>query len=372
MRRLTPLDGGDWRAVAQAVRERFDVDGPALFLGSSTPPREVTDTTAAVIETSGSTGYPKRVVLSEAALRASADATAHALGGDGQWLLALPASYVAGLQVLVRSHVAGLPVVQVDPGFDVEAFAAASARLDAPRRYTALVPAQLARLVEAPEAAARFDAILVGGQALPAALAARARDVGLRVVRTYGSTETATGCLYDGYPVGGTRTRLVDGVLELAGPTLADGYLGDPELTARAFVEEGGVRWYRTGDRARIHDDGRVEVLGRADNVIVSGGINVSLDRVEAVVREMPGLEQAVVVAASSERWGEVPVVVVARATDAAGSRIADDLLPSIRRLLLERIGPAAQPDRIVVLPELPLLTSGKPDRRALAALAAR
>ncbi|MBF0672332.1 MAG: AMP-binding protein [Salinibacterium sp.] len=379
-RQLAAVDGGDWRAVDAAVRERFDSDGPALYLGTGEHPESVGASTAVVIETSGSTGIPKRVVLSEAALRASADATAHALGGTGQWLLCLPAHYVAGLQVLVRSHLAGLPVEWVEPGFDAEAFAAASARLTEERRYVSLVPAQLARLVEAGEqsegvraAVARFDALLTGGQAMPTALADRARALGYTVVRSYGSSETATGCIYDGYPVGATRTRLVDGVLEIASPTLADGYLDAPGLTDAAFRVEGGTRWYRTGDRARIHADGRVEVLGRADNVIVSGGINVSLDRVEAAVREVPGFEGAVAVGVPSEKWGHVPVVVVDGALTGAlaDDQGAEDVLASIRRLVRESIGVAAQPERIVAIERMPLLASGKPDRRAVTRLVA-
>lgn len=387
-RPLVEVDGGDWQAVAAAVARRFDDDGPALFLGSGQTigsrelPESVDASTAVVIETSGSTGHPKRVVLSEAALLASADATADALGGAGQWLLCVPAHYVAGLQVLVRAHRAGQPVVHVEPSFDAEAFAEASAGLTAERRYAAIVPAQLSRLVEAGErsdhlrrAVARFDVLLTGGQAVPKALAERARALDYSVVRSYGSSETATGCIYDGYPVGATRTRLIAGVLEIAGPTLADGYLDDPALTEQAFTVERGVRWYRTGDRAQIHADGRVEVLGRVDNVIVSGGINVSLDRIESAVRELPGFEHAVIVALPSEKWGQVPVVVIegaaAQQLRAADPGASDAVLASIRRLVRESIGVAAQPDRIVALEELPRLESGKPDRRAIAALVA-
>lgn len=371
-RALVVVNGNDWRAIAEAMRQRLDDDGPALFLStlrSGPVPFAVAPTTAAIVETSGSTGHPKRVVLSEAALLASADATADALGGPGQWLLCLPAHYVAGLQVLVRAHLAAQPVVHVEPGFDVAAFAEASARLTAERRYVSIVPTQLARLVDAGEASealrrvvARFDALLTGGQAVPEALAERAAALDYRVVRSYGSSETATGCIYDGRPIGGTRVRVVEGVLEVAGPMLADGYLGDHALTDATFRVEDGVRWFTTGDRARIHPDGRVEVLGRVDNVIISGGTNVSLDRVEALVREL--LPDAVVVGAASDRWGQVPVIVT---TDARGGEHLRDL----RALTREHIGPAAQPDRIVAVPELPRLASGKPDRRAIAALVA-
>src|SRR5690606_23493026 len=113
------------------------------------------------------------------------------------------------------------------------------------------------------------------GQALPEPLRERAADLGIRLVRTYGSSETSGGCVYDGVPLDGVGVRVVDGQLQIAGPQLADGYLGDEALTARAFIrDEHGIRWYRTGDLGLL-EDGAVRVHGRADNVIVSGGINV-------------------------------------------------------------------------------------------------
>ncbi|MGH1526940.1 AMP-binding protein [Leifsonia sp. L25] len=236
---------------------------------------------ALVIETSGSTGVPKRVALSADALLASAAASAGALGGQGQWLLALPAHYVAGAQVLIRSLAAETEPVQYGEGhFDAERFADAADRLDHDLRYTSLVPAQLARLVERAEggsrrvaaALRRFDGILVGGQALSPSLRDRAERLGARVTATYGSSETAGGCVYDGVPIGTTLVRASDGQLEISGPVLAEGYLGDPERTARAFHEADGVRWYRTGDLGEVSAEGRVSVFGRSDNVIISGG----------------------------------------------------------------------------------------------------
>lgn len=374
MRPLLTVDPADWQAVHRALRSRLDDDGPAVFptadsaAAGDTP--QVDDQVALVIQTSGSTGRPKRVMLSERALRASARATDAALGGSGQWLLCLSPAFVAGSQLLVRSLLAGIePVAGPLGGFRASAFARAADAMTHARRYTALVPAQLSRLVAAGEAdtavrdaVARLDALLIGGQALPASLAARARDLGYRVVRTYGSSETATGCVYDGRPIGDARLRTVDGALEIAGSMLADGYLGDPEATAAAFHVDGGVRWYRTGDLAEIDREGRLHVLGRADDVVISGGVKVSLGRVEAVVRELPGMAEAVVVRAPSP-WGEVPVVV------AAGE--ASIALEAIRSHVGTALGAAARPDRVVSLPRLPLLPTGKPDRRALEELVA-
>ncbi|WP_460775881.1 AMP-binding protein [Microbacterium sp. GXF7504] len=366
--RAVPPEGEGARDVLRAIRRAVDGPGPAVLLGSPDPV-EVPAGTAAVVTTSGSTGYPKQVVLGRNALVASAFATAARIG-EGAWLLALPAGYVAGLQVLVRALMAGHEPAVLEGRFSPAAFTAAARGMVSSRggdripRFTSLVPAQLARLVDAahdPDVAAAlasFDAILIGGQALPQQIADRAAALGARIVRTYGSTETSGGCVYDGRPLDGVRMRIEDGEVQLSGPTLADGYLGDPERTASVFTTDAdGARWYRTGDAGRI-EDGVLQVTGRIDNVIVSGGVNVSLDRVERVVRSLPGLASAVVIGVDDERWGETPVVAVA----GEGS----DRLAEVRAAVEAELGAPARPSRIAVLAELPVLTSGKPDRVAL------
>jgi O-succinylbenzoic acid--CoA ligase len=384
-RELKRMPDSDVPALVAALRAALDGTGPAILpfdgrVGRSatvsrpSPVEEVPDNVALVIETSGSTGTPKRVGLSASALLASAAASADAVGGKGQWLLCLPAHYVAGTNVLVRSIHAGTePIVMPGGHFDAAAFVAASARLSAPQRYASIVPVQLARLVDAAEADAaaaealrRFDALLVGGQALRPELRRRAEALGIRVVRTYGSSETSGGCVYDGTPIGATRARVgAGGVLELAGPTLAEGYLGDPERTASTFAADAdGTRWYRTGDLGEVADDGTVTVLGRADNVIISGGEKVLLDAVERHVKSLPGLADAVVVAADDAQWGQVPVVVTA---DGAGVELA-----GIRASTATALGRAAAPARVVAVAEIPHLPSGKPDRLALAQLVAK
>jgi len=365
-------EGEGARDVLRAIRRAVDGPGPAVLLGAPGEV-EVPAGTAAVVTTSGSTGYPKQVVLSRNALLASAFATAARIG-EGAWLLALPAGYVAGLQVLVRALMAGHEPAVLEGRFSPAAFAAAATGMRSSRggdripSFTSLVPAQLADVVAAAEAdagiaaaLASFEAILIGGQALPQQIAERATALGARIVRTYGSTETSGGCVYDGVPLDGVRMRIADGEVQLAGPTLADGYLGDPERTASVFTtDDHGTRWYRTGDAGRI-DDGVLRVTGRIDNVIVSGGVNVSLDRVERVVRSLPGLAGAVVVGVADERWGETPVVAVAGAEEALPDRLAE-----VREAVGAELGAPARPARIVVLPVLPQLPSGKPDRVAL------
>lgn len=330
-------------------------------------PDEVAKNVALVIETSGSSGAPKRVALSTGALLASAASVESELGGNGQWLLSLPTNYIAGVQVLVRSIVAGTtPVVQPSGHFSARVFASLVDEMDAPLRFASLVPAQLARVIDAGEADAgirqqlrRLDAILVGGQALPAALFERAVELGLTVRRTYGSSETAGGCVYDGIPLSQVQARVSEGELELSGPMLAEGYLGDPELTDRKFRTENGRRWYRTADSGDVVD-GVVRVSGRIDNVIISGGIKVSLDRVERVVQSLEGFRGAVVVPQPSAEWGQVSVVVTDGVVDA-------DSLQRVRDAVIAGPGRAAAPVRIVTVETMPTLASGKPDRLSLA-----
>ncbi|CAN5601892.1 o-succinylbenzoate--CoA ligase [soil metagenome] len=364
-RELQVVDSRDTIAVWRALRAALTADGPAILPHDGTPhglPATVAQRTALVIETSGSTGRPKRVELSADALLASAAAAHSALGGPGDWLLALPATYIAGINVMVReiASESDMHAMNLSRGFTVQGFIGATRHMEAERRYTSLVPAQLARLIEADEALEtlrRFDGILVGGQAVPIDLAARALELGLNIVRTYGSSETSGGCVYDGVPIGDTAVRIVDGRIELSGSVLAEGYLDDPKRTAFAFRDG----WYRTDDTGELVD-GILRVTGRVDDVIVSGGVKVSLAAVELAVRGIAGLATAVVVAAPHPEWGESPVVV----SD------TDVPLDQVRATVAAELGAPAAPARIVLVDAVPMLASGKPDRVALAAIALR
>ena len=356
-------------AVLVALRDAL-AGGPAILPGSPRTelPEAVDQRVAVVIETSGSTGVPKRVALSADALLASAAASESSLGGPGQWMLALPTHYIAGINVLVRSLAAGFEPVYFGSGhFDATEFAEASRTMDGPLRFTSLVPAQLARVVDAADddidllaAMRRFDRILVGGQATPPALLARAIELGLNVTRTYGSSETSGGCVYDGIPIGTVEARIVDGQVELAGPVLADGYLGDPATTEAAFAMHGGVRWYRTGDAGEVVGSA-LRVTGRLDNVIISGGEKVSLDAIERVVHAIDGLADAVAVGSPSEEWGEVPVVFTS----------GHATLAVVKAAVIATLGRASAPVALVRVESVPQLPNGKPDRRALTAFAA-
>ena len=211
--------------------------------------------TALVMPTSGSTGEPRLAVLSRSALTESADATHLALGGPGRWLLALPTTHIAGMQVLVRSVRSGQDPVVVDSteGFTADSFVQAVASLDMAAselpHYGALVPTQLQRLLDdgaGVEALWALDAVLVGGAAVSAALLDRARDAGVTVVRTYGMTETCGGCVYDGVPLPGVDVAIdADGRVRIAGPVLFDGYLDaspPPSPTAGSRPATSGAR----------------------------------------------------------------------------------------------------------------------------------
>lgn len=359
---------GEADVVLPALRDAL-AGGPAILplppeADRTGLPAEVPQRVALVVQTSGSTGAPKRVALGADALLASAAAADGALGGPGQWLLALPAHYIAGINVLVRSLAADtVPVVVPAGHFDPLAFAEAALALEHPVRYTSLVPAQLSRLLAtdaALEPLRRFDRILVGGQALPEGLLAAALELGLNVTRSYGSSETSGGCVYDGVPLASARVRILDGEVEIAGPVLADGYL-DAGLTRARFHTDDGLRWYRTGDSG-VLDDGILRVTGRLDDLIVSGGLKVSLAAVERVVRGLTGLADAVVVSVPHAEWGEVPAVVTT-----ASAELAD-----VRAAVAAELGPEARPGTLLVVDTIPLLASGKPDRVAIAALVGR
>ena len=194
-------------------------------------------------------------MLTAAALTASADATHRRLGGPGRWLLALPAHHIAGLQVLVRSVVAGRAPVAVSPRFDVSELPAAVSAMGSGRRYASMVAAQLDKALADPSACAalaELDAILIGGGPTPARIAEKAAAAGISVVRTYGMSETAGGCVYDGVPLDGVRVRIdPGGRIALGGATLAKGYRNPPEPDP--FAEPG---WFVTDDVGALDSSG--------------------------------------------------------------------------------------------------------------------
>jgi len=340
--------------------------------GDGAGPAATPEPGTVVVATSGSTGQARFVELPAASLHASAAASRARLGGSARWLLALPAEHVAGVQVIVRALLAGAaPVVQdLRGGFAPAAFAAATARLGAGRRHTSLVPTQLHRLLDAGGAALAalrsYAAVLVGGAALDPRLRARAQAAGVRLVATYGMTETCGGCVYDGLPLDGVRVEIGPaagaGPILLAGATLARGYLDRPAETAAAFARG----WFRTGDVGRIGAGGRLDVLGRADDMIVTGGEKVAPAAVERVLAAQPGVRAACVVGLPDPQWGRV--VAAAVVPDPRDAPSHDRLRAAVRAVL----GRAAVPRRLLDVAELPLRGVGKPDRAAVTELLAR
>jgi O-succinylbenzoic acid--CoA ligase len=310
-----------------------------------------------VIETSGSTGTPKRVVLARRALVASATATAVRLGETGPWLLALPATYVAGVQVIVRSLLAGHEPVEVGA-----ALPAAVERAGAPA-FLSLVPTQLRRHLAVPsdvEALRSLHTVLLGGGPIDPGLRREAEDAGIHVVATYGSSETGGGCVYDGYPLDGVSLDVTDGRIRIAGPLLFEGYLDDPALTAQALV--GG--WFVTSDLGRLHDDGRLEVLGRVDDVVISGGVNVPTPAVARRLLEHPSVAQVEVIGVPDPEWGQrVVAIVVPQHGVLAPSR------DEARDWVAAAYPRAWAPYEIFVTEDLPLLANGKVDRVRLQGL---
>jgi o-succinylbenzoate---CoA ligase len=308
-----------------------------------------------LIETSGSTGRPKGVVLTRDAVLASAEASARRLGASGRWLLALPSSYVAGVQVIVRSLLAGHEPVVVD-GLDVGR-ASASDHTDTPA-FLSLVPTQLHRIVNNPEqvaALARCHTVLVGGGGLDLGLRRRAEEQGVRVVATYGSSETAGGCVYDGVALDGVGLDLgVGGRVRIAGPTLFSHYHADPELTAESLVDG----WFLTSDAGRFDDDGLLQIVGRIDDVVVSGGVKIPLTTVADRLRQHLLVQQVEVFGVPDAEWGQKLVaVLVGTAQDA-----------ELRDWISVDHPRSWAPREFRWVESLPLLPNGKVDRQAIQA----
>lgn len=367
---------------------------------------------ALVVGTSGSTGTPKRTALTARALAASAVATENFFeanaGAASQWLLALPAHYIAGAQVLARSVLAGTaPVIArsvIEPvHFSPEVFLQAVEQMSSARRFISLVPTQLHKLLESADADPRlgteihealgsFTGILLGGAPASADLLAAAAALGLNTVTTYGSAETAGGCVYSGSVLPGVRVELVPeegmpavpdiegkpaqvGRIWISGAHLARGYIGDAARTAEHFFTAAdGTRWYRTDDYGLLALDSnencseqRLQVLGRSDDVLISGGVKISARAVATVLEEHPAVREACVVGLPDARWGTAIAAAVtlvpSAISDSASTILNEELCALLRARCTEKLGAPAAPKQLSILPDFPLTSTGKPDR---------
>jgi O-succinylbenzoic acid--CoA ligase len=381
MRRLRALVLPPGARVRQALSDALDGSGPAIcplspdlpapalayLIDALAPdevetaeglrrfePREapvpVAEDTAVLIATSGSTGAPKIVELSAAALLHSATATLSRLAArpGERWLCCLPTSHIAGVQVLVRSLVAGTPPI-IHPRFSV------SAVLSSGAAHLSLVPTQLRRLLDAGADLSAFRTILLGGAAAPPDLPAAAVARGVRVFTTYGMSETCGGCVYDGIPLDGVSVGIGDdGRIRLAGPPLFTGYRLRPELTSSVRKGE----WFVTQDLG-VLADGVLRVRGRADDVINTGGEKVVAGEVASVLSRHPAVKDVVVVGRPDPEWGEKVTAVVV-----PGRRAPS--LEELRSWVRSSLPGYAAPRELELVGTIPLLPSGKPDLERL------
>ena len=334
----------------------------AAALAMLEPDRAVLESdAAAIVATSGSTGRPKGVVLSRAAITASAEATHERLGGPGDWLAALPGHYVAGFMVYARAAVAGTAVREI--GTDLAGLGSAQSEARRPC-YLSLVATQLRRALSDPAtsvALAGLDAVLLGGGPAPTELVEQARAVGIRLVTTYGMSETCGGCVYDGVPLDGVEVTIGPvQTVELTGPMVFAGYRGAPELTADVLTETPTGRRFTTSDRGRWAD-GRLEILGRLDDVVISGGLNVDLAAVERAATgwATPLHARIAVLGVPDPEWG-TSVVAVTDAPADVGS------LADLRATVGASLPSHALPRRLVHRPTIPSTAGGKIDRHRL------
>ena len=360
------LDGRDPALVAVAADHDDEAMLRALRVGS-----DIDDDVALVVTTSGTTGAPKGAMLTAAALTASASATHQRLGGPGSWLLALPPYHIAGLQVLVRSVLAGSVPVELDVtsaprGFDISELPNAVGRLGPGRRYTSLVAAQLAKALSDPAAAAalaELDAVLIGGGPAPLPILDAAAAAGIAAVRTYGMSETAGGCVYDGVPLDGVRLRVLsDGRIAIGGATLAKGYRNPVNPGAPdPFAEPG---WFYTDDLGALDysgGSGVLTVLGRADDAISTGGLTVLPQPVEAALCTHPAVSDCAVFGLDDDRLGQRVVAAVVLADGCTPPN-----LDTLRALVVQTLDATAAPRELHVIDALPRRGIGKVDRAAL------
>jgi len=334
---VAPLD----RRLARPARERLlDVLAPSYVVTTSGREERagglpVREGDALVVATSGSTGEPRGVVLTHEAVTASATATSQRLEvdpGRHRWLACLPLNHIGGLSVVTRALLTGTPLTVLD-GFDpVEVTAAGG-----PQVIVSLVPTALGRV-----RAADFFKVVLGGSAPPAELPDN-------VVSTYGMTETGSGVVYDGHPLPGVEVRLSPtSEVILRGPMLLRAY-----RDGVVPLDEDG--WFPSGDSGYFDRAGRLQVLGRLSDMMVTGGENVWPLPVERVLGQHPGVADVAVSSRPDPEWGERLVACVVPQDPGA-----PPLLSELRALVADELAAFAAPKELVLVDGLPKTSIGK------------
>jgi len=295
--------------------------------------------TLVIINTTGSSGVDKKVELSTSAISKSAELSNAAVGakvGD-IWSLLLPTNHIAGLNVLARALKLGTEVVGVE------------ARAD----FTAIVPTQLHRALTGDnqllEHLQNCKAVLVGGAAVDGSLLEIARSKGITVFVTYGMTETSGGCVYNNAPLPGVLAELTEsGLIKIKGPILASGYRDQEALWLESFSDG----WFITSDLGEIRD-GKIFIIGRTDDVIISGGENISLAAIDsALAHDFPDVNFLATSIPDTE-WGQKLCLL----SDADIDQV------KVSNILQNKFGRASVPKVFLTVNEIPLIGIGKPDR---------
>lgn len=316
--------------------------GPAVAL-TSLHTSQVPEDVALIIDTGGTSGKPKSVALTSHALRASATLSNQSLGAldADRWSLALPLHHIAGVNQLLRSIALGTePVIRGG-------------------EFISIVPTQLHRALrdndEFLDELRGAKAVLIGGAQVSRALLDRGSAAGITLVTSYGMTEMCGGCVFDGKALPGVQVRILEsGRIALSGPMRATGYLVDGKLSgADVFVDE----WFMSNDRGSIDIDGTLQIEGRIDDVIISGGEKIATNAVENFLRSrFPELE-IYAMGIPDEQWGQALRIVMTK--DAGRPSLS---LGELRSLIAESIGRVAAPRSLLLLSEMPTKSNGKID----------
>lgn len=348
------------RAQLAEMRPESVCDADGRHSADQRTPLPVDADTALVIPTSGSTGKPKGVELSAHALRHSTRASLQRIGAEhsrAPWLCVLPTNHIAGIQVLLRALATDAPVVHSP--FDPVAVAEQAARH---HPHVSLVPTQLRRLLEAEMDLSQFRSILLGGAAADRDLVRTATARGGRIHTTYGMSETCGGCVYSGYPLQGVEVALDSaGIIHLGGAMVCRGYRLAPELTAARISVQSDTRWLATSDVGSWDEQGRLQVHGRVDDVINSGGHKIVAEEVAARLRTHPKVAEAVVVGIADDEWGEKVLAWIVPHDTNRPPRLTE-----LRDWVRGHLPGYAAPRELRVRSALPLLPSGKPDLTTL------